>query len=168
MYHSPLKANSLSASQEGTRLSCNPKLHCRIHKTQSLVPILSQMYPVSLRSRLIFSSHLCLGFPSGLLYSGFPTKILYEFFNFTLRLTWSTHVILVHIFTVILSVEACKLPKSSSCCLLHPPATSSHLVRNILLSILISCNISLCSSLATTDQVSHTYKAKVKLYFFIF
>jgi hypothetical protein len=34
-------------------------------------------HPTSWWSILIFSSHLCLGLPSGLLPSGFPTKALY-------------------------------------------------------------------------------------------
>jgi len=39
---------------------------------QSIYP-----HPTSWRSILILSTHLCLGFPSGLFTSGFPTKTLY-------------------------------------------------------------------------------------------
>ena len=34
-------------------------------------------HPMSLRSILVLSSHLCLGLPGGLIPSGFPTKALY-------------------------------------------------------------------------------------------
>jgi hypothetical protein len=40
------EANSLLASQEIPRLLCNSKVHYRVHKSQSLVPNLSQMNPV--------------------------------------------------------------------------------------------------------------------------
>jgi hypothetical protein len=58
------------------------KVHCRIHKSQPPVPILSQMGPDYAPTRilepiLILSFHLRLGLPSGLLPSGVSTKILY-------------------------------------------------------------------------------------------
>jgi hypothetical protein len=47
---------------------------------------------------------------------------------------------------------------SSLFSLLQSPASSSFLDPNILLSILFSDTVNLCSSLAGTDQVSHPYK----------
>jgi len=72
MQQSPREANRFSASQEIPRILWNPKVHYRIHKCPSLVPILSHVYPVhtprttSWRFILILSSHLRLGLPNGL------------------------------------------------------------------------------------------------------
>jgi hypothetical protein len=49
--------------------------------------------PISLRSILTPSSHLCLGFPSGLFPSGFPTKTLYTFLSSPMRVTCPVHLI---------------------------------------------------------------------------
>jgi hypothetical protein len=81
MEQSPGEAKSPPASQEITRNSWNPKVHYRLYKCSPPVPILSQIHPVhvphpiSWKRVLIFSYHLCLGFPSGLYPSGFPRKI---------------------------------------------------------------------------------------------
>jgi hypothetical protein len=52
--------------------------------------------------------------------------------------------------------------------LLQPPATSSLLGPNILLSMLFSNTLNLCSFLSVTDQVSHPYKTSGKIMAFIF
>jgi hypothetical protein len=51
--------------------------------------------PISPRSILIQSSHLCLGLPSGLFPLDFPTKTLYTFLSSHMRATCPIHLILL-------------------------------------------------------------------------
>ena len=73
--------NRFSASQVIPHILWNPKVHYRIHKCLSLPRISSIQsitpHPTSWKYNLILSSHLGLGFPSGLFPSGFPTNFLY-------------------------------------------------------------------------------------------
>jgi hypothetical protein len=110
--------------------------HCSLSWVRwNLVHIFQTIF---LRSILILSYHLRLGFPSGHFHSAFPTKILYVFFISPIRATWASHLIHLDLITLIIFGEAYTLWSSSLCSLLQPPVTSSLLGPNNLLSILFS------------------------------
>ena len=169
MEQSPWEANRLSASQAILRFPWNSKVHYRIHKYPPPVPILSQFVPVhaphstSCRSILILSSHLRLGFLSGLFPSGLPTKTLYTSLLYPIRATCPAYLILLELITRKILGEQYRSLSSSLCNFLHSPVTSSLLGPNILLKTLFSNTLSLCSSLHVSDQVSHPYKTTGKI-----
>jgi hypothetical protein len=71
------EAASCAAIQDLPSILWNPKVHYRVHKSPTLVSILSQINPVHttesyLRSILILSIDLRLGLPSGLFLPVFP------------------------------------------------------------------------------------------------
>ena len=116
---------------------------------QSIPPHLT-----SWRSILILSSHLCLGFPSGL----------------SLRFSHQTPVYIspppymlpAPITQTILGEQYISLSYPSTS-FLHSPVTSSLLGPNILLKILFSNTLSLRASLNASDQVSHPHKITGKI-----
>jgi len=81
----------------------------------------------------MLSSYLRLGLPSGLFSSGFTTKGLYKFLIPYMRDTCRTNFIRLDLIILIFGEEK-KLLNSSSCNFLRPPATSSLLGPDILLS----------------------------------
>jgi hypothetical protein len=99
--------------------SQEPYLHWSLSWARSIQSISS--HTLSLTSILIFSTHLCLGLPSGLFPSSFHTNTLYAFLLSTICATWPACLILLDLITLIMLGEEYKLWSSSLCSFLHPP-----------------------------------------------
>jgi len=119
-------------------------------------------HPTYWRSIWILFSHLCLGHPSGFFASGFPTYTLYTLLLSPICTIYPAHLIL-DLITWTMLVEEYRSLSSSWSSFLLSPVTSSLLGQNVL-NTLSSTNISLCSSLSVSSQVSHPYKTNWQNY----
>ena len=105
------EANPFAASQEIPRISSNPKVHYRIHKSPQPVPILNHLDPVHTPTPYFPKIHLNIilpftpGLPSGLFPTGFHTQTLYTPLLSPIRATFPAHLILDFLTWTILGEE---------------------------------------------------------------
>jgi hypothetical protein len=85
------------------KTACYPFLFCA-RQIQSM-----PFQPTSLRSILVSFLHLCLSLLCDLFYSGFPTKIFYTLFSSPMHAIWSTPVILLDFFYLMICGDEHKL-----------------------------------------------------------
>lgn len=99
---------------------------------------LRSLYPISLRSILIFSSHLCLCLPNGLFPLGLPINTFYGVRFSSKRATWSAHPHRRDLPKLILSGPLYNWCNATLCNFLHLTVSLSRFAPIIFWSILFS------------------------------
>jgi hypothetical protein len=145
------EANSHSASKIPCLLQ-NPKVHYRVHKNRSLLPVLSQTNPIHKHPNSfakIYSNNIFPSTPRSSEWS-FPFRFSNQHFICISHLSYACYIprpSLLESITLTVFGQAYKLRSSSFCVLIQPPATSSPLCPNILLSTLFSDTLIYVTSL---------------------
>jgi hypothetical protein len=162
-------STSCIATPQFPTILWNPKLHCCVHKSSPILPILRQTNQIQTTQAYFYKIHLNviyhlrLGLPSGLFLSGLPANNLYTFIFSLISDTCPAHNILLDFIILIIFCEEHKSCSSSLCGSLRPPVTSYFFGPNIQLSALFSNTLSLWSSLNIRDQVSYPYSTTGKI-----
>ena len=162
------EANWFAASQEIPRISRNPKVHYRTHKSPPPVSILGQPNPVHIPTSHILEIHPNFhpSTPRSPQWSSslrFPHQDPIHPLSSPIRATCPAHLILLDFINRTILGEQYRSFSSSLCNLLHSPVNSSLLGPNILLETMFSNTLSFLSSRSVNDQVSHPYKTTVKI-----
>jgi hypothetical protein len=110
-----------SAIQQFPNMICEQEVHCRFHKSPSLLPILSQINPI------YFNSHLLHALPQ-------PNKS--NLFQFT-HATCSAYLILLDFIILIILPEECNSRSFSWHSFLHP---SPHFISSVQTSSSAPCS----------------------------